>query len=80
MADPKPTLAAVRSLEKQRQVSVLATLNDALDHHATFDAVLVAAVVVLDDGTRAIRVYTSDLNRLERLGLCSDALDALLHD
>jgi hypothetical protein len=71
-------LGEVDSLPDRRDLGIENTLRDALDAHGTFDSVMVVAEVRLEDGIRAVRVYTSNLNRKERIGLAEEAKDALM--
>ena len=80
MADPKTSNTPLRSLDTYRKDGILTTLNNALDDHATFNSVMVCAFVKSDDGHYFVRVYSSNMNRLERLGLLLESEDALLHD
>jgi hypothetical protein len=66
------------SLPFRRKAGIVNTLNDAMDAHAQFESIMVVAEVRLGDGTRAVRVYTSNLNRKERIGLAEEAKDALM--
>jgi hypothetical protein len=72
------TLSVLPSFDLRRMRAIAETLTDAMDSHATFTGVLVVAEVRMDDGRRGIRVYASDLTRLERLGLISEGQDALM--
>ena len=80
MAEATESRKALFSLNTRRKDGILKTLHDALDDHATFHSVIVSAVVKTDDNQFFVRVYSSNLNRLERLGLLLESEDALLHD
>ncbi len=75
---PTPTLKVIPTSMKRRMLGICGCLTDALDDHATFDCVLVVAVIKGEGGERGIRVYSSDMNRLERLGLFEEGKDTLL--
>lgn len=76
MATPK--LKVIPTNTERRMQGISDALEGALSEHSTFDSVMIVAVVKNDDGSTKVRVYSSDLNYFERIGLLEDGKDALL--
>jgi hypothetical protein len=66
------------SLDSRRGEEVCDCLERAFDDHAEFESVMVVAVVSSSDSAdRYCRVFTGNLNHLEKLGLLQKAIETV---